>query len=328
MVGAAGAAEARARLAAADWLDAQGPYECFGQWWSLHTTDRAFAEMLDGLYAPMRRAGPPPSAAHVRYRLLPAHDDSPGVLERNGKVTGARDSPTRLLGHLVWSINRQVIDRSLDRLILHAAAVSVRGRVVVLPAAMESGKTTLATGLLDRGAAYLTDEAAAIDDATLTVEGFPKPLSIDRGSWHVLAHHEPNLPSDLAVYHQGQWQVQPASFAAVEPQGSLGVFVFPAFERGARTRIEPLRPVDALEHAMACTFGPPRSLVPPAKVRQLAVVLGDVPAFRLVTGDLDRACQLVMGVVDELPEPGEQPAVPADSDGESVDVHEEGEHQG
>ena len=294
-------ADARTRLAAANWLGALGPYECFGQWWSLESTDRPLAEMLDRLYAPMRRAASAPADVHVHYRVLPPHGDLPGVLERDGRITGARDSPARLLGRLVWSINRQVIDWSHHRLILHAAAVAIGGRVVLLPAAMESGKTTLSTGLLDRGASYLTDEAAAIDDVTLTVEGFPKPLSIDPGSWSVLAHHEPRVPPSLAAYHQEQWQVQPASFVTVERTGPLGAILFPTFERGARSRIEPLRPVDALEHAISCTFGPPKSLVPAAKVRQLGAILGDVPAFRLVTSDLDRACQLVLDVVDGLP---------------------------
>ena len=59
---------------------------------------------------------------------------------------------------------------------------------------MESGKTTLTTGLVRAGFCYLTDEAVSFDWETGVIEPFPKPLSIDPGSWFLFPELEPPPP--------------------------------------------------------------------------------------------------------------------------------------
>ncbi len=294
-----GAGDVVARLADAAWLPPLGPYACFGQRWWLRTTDPALASMLADLFASFacaRREDDEPSAPV--YGILPVSAHGRGAVERDGELMRSRNSASGLLRHLIWLINRQVIDASLDRLLLHTAAAEVDGRVVLLPAPMESGKTTLVTGLLDRGAAYLTDEAAAVAD-DLTVTGYPKPLSIDAGARSVLAHHAPDLDEGLAAYHASQWQVQPASFTRVVADGPLGVIVFPRYESGAATELRRLRPVEAVDHAVPCTFAPKGEPVPTAKVRQLAGIATAVPCYALTSGSLDEACDAVFTAARE-----------------------------
>ena len=173
----------------ANFLPNIGPFECFGQRWSIRTTHAQLAAFLAEIYAPMlvrdRRGGD-----GAVFALIPPDGDRLGLVLRDGVVLVERPTPSATLETLIWVVNRHVIDGSHHPLILHAAAAAKNGAVVALPAPMESGKTTLVTGLLDRGWAYLTDEAAAIHPDG-TVEGYRKPLSIDRGSWEILRHHEP-----------------------------------------------------------------------------------------------------------------------------------------
>ena len=81
----------------------------------------------------------------------------------------------------------------------HASAVARDGVAVVFAADADSGKSTLATILVEAGFDYLTDEATAIDLDTGEVVGYPKPITLDPGSQQLLVHLDPGglqaLPS-------------------------------------------------------------------------------------------------------------------------------------
>lgn len=270
-----------------------GPFACFGQRWQVSCDDPALTRLVDELYAPMLvSAGS--TGPTVTYRLTVASGDRPWEVFRDGELLGRGARPGRLLGKLIWAVNRQVIDLSDPDLLLHAAAAAdADGRVVLLPAPMESGKTTLVTGLLDRGLHYLTDEAAAVDP-DLTVRGFAKPLSIDDGSWSVLGHHAPDLPDSLAGYMDHQWQVPPQRFTTVVPHGPLAMIFLPSYRAGAATTVTRLAPVAALDLIRASTFGPQDRPLTAATITRLAGVVAAVPCYELRTGDLAEACAAVL----------------------------------
>lgn len=287
----------RFHLESASWLPARGPFRAFDQQWRIATTDRALAQHLDDLYAGARVAEGATVGSGVTYRVLPVDGEQPGILAREAEVLISARDPARLLGRLIWTINRQVIDNSVAPLLLHAACARLDDACVLLPAAMEAGKTTLVAGLIDRGAVYLTDEAAAIDEH-LMVEGFAKPLSIDAGSWTVLPHHEPTIPPALRAYHRRQWQV-PAP--RVTRRGRLSLIVFPSYEAGSSTRLERLEPIQALERALPCTFAQEGETVPARKVAMLASIVTEVPCYTLVLDDLDAACCAILNLLSDLP---------------------------
>ncbi len=284
-----------APVAKTDWPVMLGPFGCFGQHFSIRTTDEELGGLLGRLYEPMRTVG---SGRETVYSLLPVADGgAPGLVARDDEVLRSSERPDRLLATLVWAINRQVIDGSLDqRLVLHAAAADLDGAAVVLPAPMEAGKTTLVTGLLDRGFGYLSDEAVAVAD-DLTVEGYPKPLSIDRGSWQVLAHHDPGLPDPLRTYLASQWQVATQEFAPVVRQSRLALLVFPRYEPGAPLRLEPLTPASAVSELFPCIFIRHGERIPRHRLPRLARIAEGVPATRLIYGDLSAACEQITGVL-------------------------------
>ena len=64
-----------------------------------------------------------------------------------------------------------------NHVFIHAGAVAIGGKALILPGRSRSGKSTLVAELLRSGARYLSDEYAVIDEKGL-VHAFPKPLSL------------------------------------------------------------------------------------------------------------------------------------------------------
>lgn len=81
------------------------------------------------------------------------------------------------LGMLDSHIRLEVAQRASGWLFIHAGAVAVGNRALVLPGASFSGKTTLVEALISQGATYFSDEYAVLDDDGL-LHPYPKPLSI------------------------------------------------------------------------------------------------------------------------------------------------------
>jgi hypothetical protein len=280
-------------------LHRTGPFACFGQRWQFSSHDGPLIELLRSLYAPMsvRRLG---AAAVAEYQVEPGRGGHGGTIFRDGELVAGGLSSPRLMGKLVWAVNRQVIDNAAEhRVLFHAsAAADASGRVVLLPAPMESGKTTLVTGLLDRGLRYLTDEAAAVE-TDRTVRGFAKPLSIDPGAWDLLPHHAPALSATLMTYMTGQWQVPPDGFTEVAASGKLALIVFPSYRAGSPTSFVRLGAVDALDLARASTFAQDERPLRAVKLTRLARLVSAVPCYTMRSGDLANACTTVLEALDD-----------------------------
>jgi len=75
---------------------------------------------------------------------------------------------------------------------LHAASVEKNGKVIIMPAVAESGKTTLTATLLQHRFKLFSDESTSMDH-----DGYVHPLpfcmNIKEGSWSVLAETYPQL---------------------------------------------------------------------------------------------------------------------------------------
>jgi hypothetical protein len=120
----------------------------------------------------------------------PPADDVPFVLKRNTQGSYDVEVMTRpispatdlqvALGVLETQLRMHLAYNSQRYLFVHAGAVAVEGRAIVIPGASFSGKTTLVAELVRAGAEYLSDEFTLIDDNGL-VHPYPKPLSIRSG---------------------------------------------------------------------------------------------------------------------------------------------------
>lgn len=253
------------------------------------TNDLAVRDFLDEVTA----AFPPGGAGTAaRHELILA--DGGYVVRYNGATVLTASVRDVAVSALLWHINSEVIGRSDGHYpLIHAGAVVARDVAVVLPAAPESGKTTTVGGLLRAGFGYLTDEAVAIDPETLLAQPYPKALSVDSGSWEVLADLRPEHTSLVS----GQWQVPPAAVRtdAVAGPAPVRFVVSPRYRAGAETRLEPMAPADTLMVLADSTFNfrdhPGRDLA------VLTRLVEGADGYRLTIGDLETAVTLVSDLV-------------------------------
>jgi hypothetical protein len=204
-----------------------------------------------------------------------------------------------VVDQLFWHVNHTAIDSADDAILVHAAAAALDGRAVLLPARMESGKTTLVTGLVQRGWGYLTDEAAVIDPVTLRVSPFAKPLTIDQGSWSVLPELRPVRSAGVEPFVSRQWHIDPRSIRADALAGDseIACIVSPQYIAGATTAVEPLSKSAALVLLCESTFYLSRHGA--AGFKALSELVRRTPTYRLVIGDLDSACRAVASLLHD-----------------------------
>ncbi len=249
------------------------------------------ARWLGGVLAPLEIGEP----ADGRYTMT----GDPAQLDFDGEPI-AEGTRSHALGMLLWHINREAVSRSPDLVRVHAAVAARGDSAVLLPAEMEAGKTTLVAGLVRRGLSYLSDEVAAVEPHSLRVRAYPKALAIDPGSWSVLADLRPTLEEGMEAFLPPQWLV-PANdirAEAVTASATPRLLIAPRYEEGAATRLEPIPRADALLLTAAATFE--LSEHPRRDLETLAAVLRGCDCYRLVVGDLEAACDAVLGAFDRL----------------------------
>lgn len=259
--------------------------------------DPRLVAYLDDVLADLAAAG----TAAATYDL---EEHADGVTlrlrEADGAVTtvGTSAQMAGAVALLLWHLNRRAVDTTPGLLRLHAGGVERGGRLVVLPGGMEAGKTTLVAGLLRRGFGYASDEVVALDRDTLALRPYPKPLSIDPGSWEVLADLAPQLDAALAARLPAQWQVPAHAIGApVAAAGSLpALLVFPQHDPQAATTLTPISAADAALELTRCTF----DFEAPRDLPALGLLAERCARYRLTASSLAAACAAVEQAADDV----------------------------
>jgi hypothetical protein len=287
-----GAPVLRSPAVAAMPLARVGSYRALGHSFEVEADDPSLGRSLTATLSDLSDTGP---ADHC-YRLTTADRADALMFEvaLDGETLGGPWSPVMALTALVTDLNRQAAASRPDHLLLHAAALSWAGRGLVLPAPPGGGKTTLAAGLIAAGFAYLTDEVVAIHPVTLEIEPYPKPLSVDPGAVSALRHLGvlggswvwplPGEPWLVAADTLGTW-------AAGDPCRA-NLLVFPSYQAGATTALTPLGRAEALVEVASNSF----NFVEhgSAWLPILRRLVLECSCWRLTTGDLEQACELLM----------------------------------
>ena len=267
-------------------------YEALGFRFVVRTNSRAALAYLRPIFEAFESTAEP----EVVYSFG-AFDDGHGesyVLSADRDVLHMHRDPAEALSVLFWHVNQQVLAHSQDRLLIHASAVEQGGEAIILPAPPESGKSTLAAGLVRSGFQYLTDEVVAIDRATGVIDPFPRALSVDQGSWHVLADLRPQLPPDTHRFASKQWQIPPQSIRpdAVGTRARPRTIILPRYREGSPTELVPLERVQAVRAMAEQSF----NLVVHGgqALAVLAKLARDAQCYRLTVSDLGDACDLIV----------------------------------
>lgn len=276
------------------WSWTSPAYRALGHSFQVRSDDPTVAEYLEEVFAELRTDSP----TDTTYSLLdrrPSPQAGFALYYDDERIALTRTrSPA--LATLLWHVNQEVVRRTAAPYVQWHASAAVRdGVCVVLPAPMESGKTTTVAGLLLAGYRYLTDETVAIDGDTLLVQPFPKALSVDRGSWYVVPELKPRLR-----LVEDQWQVPPARVRpdVVARPTQPRLVVLPRFVAGAETRLQPVPRSQALMQVAQSSFrfteDPGRNLAVAARV------LAGCDCYDLTIGDLPTAVRLIDGLVDHV----------------------------
>lgn len=263
---------------------------------SLAVDTAELAEYFDWLFA----AFPEPAVEARTFVVEQLEVDGVTKVQlRDGEeVFTAGSSGPSFVGFLVQWINQRAT-RSDVVISSHAGGVARDEKACVFPAHMESGKTTLTTGLVRNGFSYVTDEAVAFQPDGWIVP-YAKPLSIDAGSQFLFPQLEPPLPPGLPAPDPAagaqQWQVPPSMLRdeAIARQCRAELVVFPRYEAEHDTELHAMTRGEALVELAKNTFHfRDRSRY---ALDVLASVVRAADCYRLTVGDLDSAC----AVVEEL----------------------------
>jgi hypothetical protein len=162
-----------------------------------------------------------------------------------------------------------------DRVFVHAGVVGWNGRALVLPGASFAGKTTLTAALVRAGAAYYSEEFAAVDE-----KGWVHPYARD------LQIREPGKTEQRTTTVEslhGNTGTAPLRVAQV---------VFARYESGAQWNPQPLTPGMAVLEMIRHTI--PVQRVPRLVMSTLTTMIEGATAWSSCRDEADVVAQLLL----------------------------------
>lgn len=216
---------------------------------TIHARDLACRSLFATFF---RSFGPPPSrpVAHLQYRM-----EGP-ALYRDGTPLGRFRQPLRAAHRIVLDLGEQVPALCRGHLGLHAAAVSLRGRGLLLPAPLKGGKSTLTLGLVRGGCTYYSDDVAILDLRDLRLSPFPRPIDLRRGALDLFPPLGRGL---LPISSEGGGESGPVAVRVDRrrtgrARAPVRWIVFPHLRLGGVTVVEPLPGAEALVRLSRLAF--------------------------------------------------------------------------
>lgn len=220
-----------------------GALASLGWTFEIRCCDVQMGEYLAEILAPFA------SGQEPEHRYDIHRDDSTGTWEIWVDDEPALRTPRTWLvvSWMLWHVTQQTIAVTRTHLLLHAGAVALGDRAVVLCGPMNSGKSTLTGALVERGWTYLTDEAVALDLTDGHLTPYPRPLVVEGPSRALLAGLAP-APSWRARFRRRAWHLD-LTAGTPPPDGPIraAVFVLPQVRLDRPSTLEPMAPIDAME---------------------------------------------------------------------------------
>ncbi len=150
----------------------------------------SFAVLDRCIFPTLPRSGPIGADPNIALRVTRA--GKAFQLSVDGHQAASAPQPIGLAPEIVHAIDEAIVQRLSARRAVHAGTVLCNGRVLLLPGATHSGKSSAVAELLRRGATYFSDEYALIDGDGL-VHPYPRPLLLRNGG----AEQVPVLAGEL-----------------------------------------------------------------------------------------------------------------------------------
>lgn len=190
----------------------------------------------------------------------------------------------QVLKEAIWDVHASVPKKARDFLFLHAGAVSRSGRALLLPARMDSGKSSLTLALLRAGWDYLSDELAPIDPVTHRVYPFPKLIGLDADGVQLFPGLEQRLDDRHGLSSVlSERYVRPEDVdSQVADRSAISWIIFPTPDFEGPARLESLTAAAAVKGMAANCFNLFR--YGDRGVALLARVMSEARAFTITGG--------------------------------------------
>jgi hypothetical protein len=271
-------------------------YEAAGYVFRFETRLSAVATLLERYLAPFRTEG---RGDGPTYSVVGQDREAPYLVSLDGQAVSEAWTVAWVVESVLQHVYEEAIGRTSDYLVVHAAAASWEGRGLVLSAPMDSGKTTLVTGLMRAGFDYLTDEAALLELETGILHPFPKALTLEPPTIALMPELREKIPKEFSGPGRLRYfflpdDIRPGSVGEACP---VRYVILPRFERGAPTDLRPMTRGEAVVALAENTMNLPR--LAGRGFRTLATAVGDAECHRLTMGDLDGAVNAVASLVRE-----------------------------
>lgn len=195
-----------------------------------------------------------------------------------------------------WGLNWCIAQHAHHFLMVHAAVVERNGHALVMPGAPGSGKSTLAAALSLSGWRLLSDEFALISLCDGLLVPLPRPVSLKNQSIGLIRERYPAAVLGPETHDTSKGTVAHLKISAdsVERTGESAIpawIVFPRFEAGVETRLEPFPKAHALLELADCAFN--YSVLGGQGFEAAADLIDKSECFDLSYGDLGNALDLL-----------------------------------
>jgi HprK-related kinase A len=183
-----------------------------------------------------------------------------------------------------WGINWCFAQRFNQYVLLHAGALALGDRAVIMAATPGSGKSTLSAALMLRGFRLLSDEFGVLDPETGLLLPMLKPVALKNRSIDVIRSFSDDAwlgPTFKATRKGDVAHLAPdeASVSAVRQLAQPALVIFPKYEAGAELSLKPQAPEHTFARLAFNSFN--YALLGPISFAAVAHVAASCPAYEL-----------------------------------------------
>jgi hypothetical protein len=262
----------------------------------VNSVHEGFAEAIRWHLAPFVRTRPDVNAMRIQLR----EDDED---RRRGRYRVSMDNVLKaeqyeeamddLLLVALWNIWRGFSSATRDFLLMHSGAVARDGSAILMPAPMQSGKSSLTLALIREGFSYLSDEFAAIDPVTSRDYPVERPIALRSWNLERFQDLEEALVDRRDVpIRMNKRYIRPQDVEAdVAGPSRVGWIVFPTNAFDGPPRLIPVSRSEAVEIMVGSCFNAP--YYEERAVILLARIATDAPAFRIEGGSPGERAELI-----------------------------------
>ncbi|MEF8755781.1 MAG: HprK-related kinase A [Accumulibacter sp.] len=204
------------------------------------------------------------------------------------------------LAHFEWGVNWCFAQRFNQHVLLHAGALALADRGVIMAAPPGSGKSTLTAAMMLRGFRLLSDEFGVLCPRSGQLWPMLKPLALKNRSIDVIRDYAEDVilgpvykgtrKGDVAHLAPGETSVDARRLPA-HPR----LVIFPSFRQGAALSIRRLPAEEAFAHLAFNSFN--YEVLGAISFNAVADVIERCPAFALDYSRLDEAIESVRALL-------------------------------